>query len=122
MTKKKPKPKPVMLADVTFTDAQGRECERYVARVRRSRFGNIGRGWRWHMPYDNLTKRFLEEPAGDIDQLPGSWNGGEIWSWLAHTSVDWYDKRTGAKGIARWERLLEQRRIKAVEKKLDGAA
>jgi hypothetical protein len=120
VTTKKPKTKPVMLADVKFTDTTERECERYVARVRRSGLPRR-RGWRLYQPYDKQNKCFLAEPIGD-DQLPGSWNAGEIYDWLAETPVDWYENRTGAKGQVRWERILERRKLKAVEQKLDKIA
>jgi len=142
----KPKPKPVMFADVTFTDADGHTCERYYARVSRKGpcgTGRLRKGWRWYRPYDKQEKCFLAEPIGDVPShkfgqffarlrtsrdgrrlyawLPGSFIAGEVYDWLAETPVDWYEQRTGAKGKARWERILERRKLKAVERKLDAA-
>lgn len=93
-----------------------------MARIRKS--VSIGRrGWRWYQPYDQKTQSFLEVPiACPLPVGFGSWNAGEVWDWISRTPAEWYEQRTGAKGRARQERILEQRRLRAVERKPDGVA
>lgn len=120
------KPKKLMLADLRYTDARGRICEKIAPRVKRRGRGS-GRGWNTYAPYDKEEKRWLNPVLGDN----GGWDGGSgygigpgewrIWCWLRKTSVKYYEDHTGAKGKAHWARVLERRKLKAVERKLDAA-
>jgi hypothetical protein len=117
----------VAMSDIRRTNNKGRKPKRYGVRIKRRNqrfnesYGRVWRGWNWFAPYDYLNKCFLPDPIGNFDP-PGSFIEGEVWDWLKDTSAQWYEDRSGVKGQARWEKILERRRLKEVERKLDRPA
>jgi hypothetical protein len=78
------------------------------------------KGSNWYAPYDRLNKRSLVDPPA-LEKELGGFLAGKVWDWLEETTVEWYEKHTTAKEFARWERVLERRKLKAVDRKLDAA-
>jgi hypothetical protein len=85
----KPKPVPVMLADLRYTDARGRVYWKIKPRIKvRNHLGMRGLDLYW--PYDYENKRWLVEITG----AGGPWgitNPWIVWQWLRKTSADWYE-------------------------------
>jgi hypothetical protein len=115
--------KPVMLADLRYTDARGRECWKIKPKIKVRNSGGL-RGYDLYAPYDYEHKRFLDEPIGEWRAYPYLWPANspwQVWLWLKSTDVQWYQEHTGARGVVLWERKLNKRRLKEVERKLDMA-
>jgi hypothetical protein len=104
----KPKPKPVMLADVTYVDGNGKKRKRYTVRVKKRHPSlRLLIPIPWCGAFDKLTQRFLPDFR---TKSPCGWSRTHVIRFLSHTTVKNYERR------------LLRHLLRQVERKLDGAA
>jgi hypothetical protein len=101
---KKSKIKPVILADVTYVDGNGKKRKRYTVRVKK-RHPSLRLLIRvpWCGAFDKLTQSFLPDFR---TKSPWGWGRAHVKRLLSHTTVKNYERRL----------------LRHVERKLDGAA